>query len=81
MSNGSLLFAAFHTPVSGVNLHHVPNRSVSFVLSHIGTSANMQVITAIYLNCRPDLRDEWLSGNEVDDLTEAQVTVRLRTAF
>ena len=35
----------------------------------------MQVITAIYLNCRPDLRDEWLSGNEVDDLTEAQVTV------
>lgn len=32
----------------------------------------MQVITAIYLNCRPDLRDEWLSGNEVDDLTEAQ---------
>jgi hypothetical protein len=40
----------------------------------------MQVITAIYLNCRPDLRDEWLSGNEVDDLTEAQVTVGLRTA-
>jgi len=35
----------------------------------------MQVITAIYLNCRPDLRDEWLSGNEVDDLAEAQVTV------
>lgn len=35
----------------------------------------MQVITAIYLNCRPDLRDEWLSGNEVDDLTEAQVTL------
>ena len=34
----------------------------------------MQVITAIYLNCRPDLRDEWLSGNEVDDLTEAQVS-------
>ena len=42
---------------------------------HTGTSANMQVITAIYLNCRPDLRDEWLSGNEVDDLTEAQVIV------
>lgn len=35
----------------------------------------MQVITAIYLNCRPDLRDEWLSGNEVDDLAEAQVAV------
>lgn len=41
----------------------------------------MQVITAIYLNCRPDLRDEWLSGNEVDDLTEAQVTVGLQAMF
>ena len=41
----------------------------------------MQVITAIYLNCRPDLRDEWLSGNEVDDLAEAQVTVGLRNTF
>ena len=47
----------------------------SFFPFHIGALANMQVITAIYLNCRPDLRDEWLSGNEVDDLTEAQVTV------
>lgn len=26
----------------------------------------MKVITAIYLNCRPDLRDEWLSGGDVD---------------
>ena len=33
----------------------------------------MQVITAIYLNCRPDLRDEWLSGIEVDDVYDAQV--------
>jgi len=32
----------------------------------------MQVITSIYLNCRPDLRDEWLTGNEVDDLGEGQ---------
>lgn len=32
----------------------------------------MQVITSIYLNCRPDLRDEWLTGNEVDDVAEAQ---------
>ena len=46
-----------------------------FCVFHNGISANMQVITAIYLNCRPDLRDEWLSGNEVDDLTEAQVIV------
>ncbi|UZJ52406.1 hypothetical protein CBS101457_001726 [Exobasidium rhododendri] len=28
--------------------------------------SNMKVITAIYLNCRPDLRDEWLSGADVD---------------
>lgn len=39
------------------------------------SSANMQVITAIYLNCRPDLRDEWLSGIEVDDVSDAQVRV------
>jgi len=24
----------------------------------------MKVITSIYLNCRPDLRDEWLSGTD-----------------
>ncbi|KAF8665597.1 hypothetical protein AX16_000054 [Volvariella volvacea WC 439] len=34
--------------------------------------ANMKVITAIYLNCRPDLRDEWLTGTEVEDATDAQ---------
>lgn len=33
----------------------------------------MQVITSIYLNCRPDLRDEWLTGIEVDDVYDAQV--------
>ncbi|KAI3596748.1 cell cycle arrest in response to pheromone-related protein [Moniliophthora roreri] len=33
--------------------------------------SNMKVITAIYLNCRPDLRDEWLTGTEVDDVTDA----------
>ncbi|KAJ4472209.1 hypothetical protein J3R30DRAFT_3298611 [Lentinula aciculospora] len=32
---------------------------------------NMKVITAIYLNCRPDLRDEWLTGTEVDDISDA----------
>ncbi|KAH7868803.1 uncharacterized protein C8R40DRAFT_1268994 [Lentinula edodes] len=32
---------------------------------------NMKVITAIYLNCRPDLRDEWLTGTEVDDVSDA----------
>ncbi|THH20159.1 hypothetical protein EW146_g1163 [Bondarzewia mesenterica] len=34
--------------------------------------SNMQVITSIYLHCRPDLRDEWLTGNEVDDIGEGQ---------
>ena len=29
-------------------------------------TANMKVITSIYLKCRPDLRDEWLTGAEVD---------------
>ncbi|KAG6838009.1 hypothetical protein H0H93_008403 [Arthromyces matolae] len=34
--------------------------------------SNMKVITSIYLNCRPDLRDEWLTGSEVDDASDAQ---------
>lgn len=34
--------------------------------------SNMQVITAVYLNCRPDLRDEWLTGIEVDDVSDSQ---------
>lgn len=28
--------------------------------------SNMKVITAIYLNCRPDLREEWLAGTDID---------------
>ena len=28
--------------------------------------ANMKVITSIYLTCRPDLRDEWLTGVDID---------------
>jgi hypothetical protein len=36
--------------------------------------ANMKVITSIYLNCRPDLRDEWLTGTEADDVGDAQVS-------
>ncbi|KAK4058163.1 Factor arrest protein 11 [Microbotryomycetes sp. JL221] len=31
---------------------------------------NMKVITAIYLHCRPDLRDEWLTGIDVDNDVE-----------
>ena len=28
--------------------------------------SNMRVITAIYLYCRPELRDEWLAGADID---------------
>lgn len=28
--------------------------------------SNMRVITAVYLHCRPELRDEWLAGCDVD---------------
>ena len=31
---------------------------------------NMRVITAIYLHCRPSLRDEWLCGGDVDGVVE-----------
>ncbi|KAJ8579971.1 hypothetical protein M405DRAFT_847911, partial [Rhizopogon salebrosus TDB-379] len=34
--------------------------------------SNMKVITSIYLNCPPDLHDEWLTGTEVDDISDAQ---------
>lgn len=46
---------------------------LSFNLSSFLYIANMKVITSIYLNCRPDLRDEWLTGTEVDDVGDAQV--------
>jgi hypothetical protein len=29
--------------------------------------SNMRVITAVYLHCRPELRDEWLVGSNVED--------------
>ncbi|KAK4646327.1 Factor arrest protein 11 [Podospora bellae-mahoneyi] len=28
--------------------------------------SNMRVITAVYLYCRPELRDEWLAGSDID---------------
>lgn len=38
-------------------------------------SANMKVITSIYLNCRPELRDEWLAGSDQDtELEDALVS-------
>lgn len=36
-------------------------------------AANMKVITAIYLNCRPDLRDEWLMTVDVDADAEESI--------
>lgn len=27
---------------------------------------NMRVITSVYLHCRPELRDDWLAGSDVD---------------
>lgn len=30
----------------------------------------MRVITAVYLHCRPELRDEWLCGGDVDGVVE-----------
>ena len=40
----------------------------------------MKVITQIYLNCRPDLRDDWLTASEVDDVNEIIVS-RLLALF
>jgi hypothetical protein len=35
----------------------------------------MKVITSIYLNCRPELRDEWLGGSDQDtELEDALVS-------
>ena len=78
VSTGSLPSSTCH-PRFPASIESV-SRADRFIF-HIGTLANMQVITAIYLNCRPDLRDEWLSGNEVDDLAEGQVTIGSRTIF
>ncbi|WVR07239.1 hypothetical protein IAU60_004280 [Kwoniella sp. DSM 27419] len=42
--------------------------------------SNMKVITAIYLNCRPELRDEWLAGTdqetELDDALPQEYALR-----
>ncbi|KAJ3561626.1 hypothetical protein NPX13_g8870 [Xylaria arbuscula] len=32
--------------------------------------SNMRVITAVYLHCRPELRDEWLAGSDIDSQVE-----------
>jgi hypothetical protein len=35
--------------------------------------SNMRVITAVYLHCRPELRDEWLVGANVEDQVDEAV--------
>lgn len=35
--------------------------------------SNMRVITAVYLHCRPELRDEWLAGSDVDAEVDSAV--------
>ncbi|KAL2266400.1 hypothetical protein VTJ83DRAFT_5752 [Remersonia thermophila] len=35
--------------------------------------SNMRVITAVYLHCRPELRDEWLAGSNVEDQVDDAV--------
>lgn len=36
----------------------------------------MKTITAIYLNCQPDLRDEWLAAADIEnDVEDSNVSV------
>lgn len=51
---------------------------VSAHLSLTGPAENMKIVTAIYLNIRPDLRDEWLTvGVEPEELAESGVRLVL----
>ncbi len=39
----------------------------------------MKTITAVYLNCSPELRDDWLAATDIDaDIEEANVSSTLR---
>lgn len=40
-------------------------------------AANMKTITAIYLNCKPELRDEWLAAIDIDSEVEESNVGRL----
>ncbi|CAI6329791.1 unnamed protein product [Periconia digitata] len=42
-------------------------------------SSNMRVITAVYLHCQPELRDDWLAGSDVD--AEVDESVPLEQAL
>lgn len=37
--------------------------------------SNMRVITAVYLHCRPELRDDWLSASDVDSDVEHSIAM------
>ncbi|KAH0609739.1 uncharacterized protein H6S33_012285 [Morchella sextelata] len=39
--------------------------------------SNMRVITNIYLHCRPELRDDWLAGGDVDGEVEESMPVEM----
>jgi hypothetical protein len=43
----------------------------------------MKTITAIYLNCKPELRDEWLAAIDIDtEVEESNVgSIRLAILF
>lgn len=55
------------------NGEHVGPVLLFLIAASNSSAANMKVITQIYLNCRPELRDEWLTGMEPEDQNEAQV--------
>lgn len=38
---------------------------------------NMKLITAIYLNCRPELRDEWLATMEIEEAKDSPTNVEM----
>lgn len=62
---------------NGVRVCADLSQRLRLVLDFPPYEANMKVITAIYLNCRPDLRDEWLAGNEMDDTNDVQVSFHI----
>ena len=51
-----------------------PEMATRKLMNRVPVAANMKVITSIYLNCRPELRDEWLAGQDQEtELEDALV--------
>ena len=63
-------------PYSGRKWRQCESSTPYEILSLNMVPANMKSITTIYLNCRPDLREEWLTGSEVEDAQDALVISR-----